>query len=93
MHGLPDDLFGYRLVRARVIHSAGEQVSLGPHPAVVFAERTEPFLAQGNFPVDAALALYNTKHHALAVYVSHLETAQLSAAQARRVKVISMVRC
>ena len=86
VHGLPDDLFGYRFVRARVIHSAGEQVGLGPHPAVVFTKRAEQLLTQGNFPVDAALALHDAKHHALAVYVSHFETAQLSAAQARGVK-------
>lgn len=29
VHGLPDDLFCYRFVRARVVHSAGEEVGLG----------------------------------------------------------------
>lgn len=34
VHGLPDDLFGYRFVRTRVVHSAGEQVGLGAQPSV-----------------------------------------------------------
>src|ERR1700691_2902941 len=86
VHGLPDDLFGYRFVRTRVVDRAGEHVGLGPHPAVVFAKRVEQFFGQRNFPVDAAFALDHTDHHAPAVYVGHLKAAQLGAAQARCVK-------
>ena len=96
---LPDDLFGYRFVRARVVHSAGKQVGLGSHPAVVFAQCAEHLFAQGNFPVDAALALNNAKHHSLAVDVSYLKATQLGAAQASRVEghqngsMIEIARC
>ena len=64
----------------------GEQVGLGPHLAVVFAKCAEQFFTRGKFPIDVALSLYNTKHHTLAVHVSHLETAQLSAVQDARVE-------
>src|SRR5579864_3666449 len=86
VHSLPDNLFSDRFVCARVIHRAGEQVGLGPHPAVVRAQRAKQLLTQGNFPIDAALALYHAQHHALAVNVGDLETAQLSAPQAGRVE-------
>ena len=74
---LPDDLLRNRLVGARMVHSAREQVGLGAHPAVIFAQGCEQFLAQGNLTVDAAFALYDAQHHALAVYVADLEPAQL----------------
>src|SRR5438270_10468417 len=86
MHGLPDYLFGDRFVCARVVYSAREQVGLGPHPAVVIPKRAEQLLTERNLAVDAALALYYTKHHALAVYVRHFETAQFRTAQARGIE-------
>ena len=66
----------------------GNRVVSGRIQRYYFAECREEFLTQGNLSVDAALALHNTKHHALAVNVSHLEAAQLSAAQTRRMSTL-----
>ena len=84
---------------SQVVFESSGVSTLGPHPAVVFAQRAEQLFTQGNFSVNAALALYNAKHHALAVNVSDLETAELGPAQACRVEghqygaVVEVARC
>src|SRR5579872_4798589 len=85
-NGLPYDLLRNRLVRTKVVHRAGEKIRLWAHPPVVFTESREQFSAQGHLPVDTALALDYAQHHALAVDVAHLQSAQLGTAEASTVE-------
>ncbi|HUL11365.1 MAG TPA: hypothetical protein VLU73_04240, partial [Methylococcaceae bacterium] len=83
---LPHDLLRYRLVGTRVVHRAWKQVGFRAHPPVIFAQCCKQVLTQRDLTVDAALALYDAHHHALAVYVANLESAQLGTAETRRIE-------
>src|ERR1035438_8363826 len=72
VHGLPDDLSGYRFVRTRVVHSAGEQVGLGSHPAVVLAQRVEYPILEATTS-EEALQLFNECGRQVDLLVTNLK--------------------
>src|SRR5215469_451527 len=77
---LPDDIGRDRYVGTAVMHSSGEEVGLRFHPAPIDSKGFEQYRTQWYFTIMATLSLVNADHHALAVNVGDLESAQFGSA-------------
>jgi hypothetical protein len=60
--------------------------SARPHPAVVLTQRGEERGTEGDLAIAAALTLFDTEHHALAIDVADFELARFATTQAGTVE-------
>src|SRR6516165_5870886 len=81
----PHDIGRDGSVGALAFQGTREEVGLGLHPTPVLAQSFQQLGTERNIAVTATLALGNANHHALAINVADLETAQLGPPQGGKI--------